>query len=228
MCIFTCAMENAWSRVVHSSSTHSWCAVISRSQSRRTGLGRSTSQTLAKGGSTWSGRSLSWYVQVHVYVCACACAPCNHVMSFSVQCREKVALLALTHSFPFLAYALLLFPSHTPHCNHLPPPSPPPSPSFPLTHSPLQPSPSSLPTSLTLISPHTFPTATVSLPPPSPWQCVELFSSMVGKTHSVETVQYVLTQLADLTQDEKTTVQLVKVAKGSVPVHYSWIPWHMR
>lgn len=55
------------------------------------------------------------------------------------------------------------------------------------------------------------------LPPPLPplSQCVELFSSMVSSTHSTENIQYVLTQLSDLTEDEKTTVLLVKAAKGS-------------
>ena len=34
--------------------------------------------------------------------------------------------------------------------------------------------------------------------------------------HSVESLQYVLTQLADLTGDEKSTVLLVKAAQGLV------------
>jgi V-type H+-transporting ATPase subunit H len=49
----------------------------------------------------------------------------------------------------------------------------------------------------------------------NPETCVELFSSMVEKVHSVESLQYVLTQLADLTGDEKSTVLLVKAAQGN-------------
>ena len=48
------------------------------------------------------------------------------------------------------------------------------------------------------------------------WQCVELFSSVLEKVHGVESLQYVLTLLADLTDEVKNTALLVSAAKGSV------------
>ena len=39
---------------------------------------------------------------------------------------------------------------------------------------------------------------------------------MVNKVHSIEPLQYVLTQIADLTDDEKSTNLLVGAAKGLV------------
>ena len=47
-------------------------------------------------------------------------------------------------------------------------------------------------------------------------QCVELFASMVEKVHSVEPLQYVLTLLADLTDDEKNVTLIVKTTDGWV------------
>ena len=43
---------------------------------------------------------------------------------------------------------------------------------------------------------------------------------MLEKVHSVESIQYVLTQLADLTDDEKYTTLLVKASQGLVRVLY--------
>lgn len=51
-----------------------------------------------------------------------------------------------------------------------------------------------------------------------PVQCIELFSSMLEKVHSPEPMQYVLTQLADLTEDDKTATVLMKAPQGFVPV----------
>ena len=47
-------------------------------------------------------------------------------------------------------------------------------------------------------------------------QCVELFATMVDKVHAVDPLQYVLTLLADLTDDERNVLLLVKTAEGSV------------
>ncbi|CAI8018615.1 V-type proton ATPase subunit H [Geodia barretti] len=47
-----------------------------------------------------------------------------------------------------------------------------------------------------------------------PYHCVELFASMVEKVHSVEPLQYVLTLLADLTDDEKNVTLIVKTTDG--------------
>lgn len=48
----------------------------------------------------------------------------------------------------------------------------------------------------------------------SPELCVELFSSMVEKVHSVEPLQYVLTLLADLTEEERNVTLLVNALQG--------------
>ena len=42
---------------------------------------------------------------------------------------------------------------------------------------------------------------------------------MIEKVHSIEPLQYVLTQLADLTDDEKNTLLLVNAAKGWVKMY---------
>ena len=60
----------------------------------------------------------------------------------------------------------------------------------------------------------------LSLPPSATapcCQCVELFASMVEKAHSTEPLQYVLTLLSDLTDDDRNVTLLVKAAQGSVP-----------
>lgn len=44
--------------------------------------------------------------------------------------------------------------------------------------------------------------------------CIELFSSILEKIHSVEPLQYVLTQLTDLTEDDKTATVLIKAPQG--------------
>ena len=49
-------------------------------------------------------------------------------------------------------------------------------------------------------------------------QCIELFSSILEKIHSVEPLQYVLTQLTDLTEDDKTATVLIKAPQGLVPI----------
>ena len=48
---------------------------------------------------------------------------------------------------------------------------------------------------------------------------MELFSSMIEKVHSIEPLQYILTQLADLTDDERNTMLLVNAAKGWVMIY---------
>ena len=47
---------------------------------------------------------------------------------------------------------------------------------------------------------------------------------MVEKVHSVEPLQYILTQLADLTQDDKTTTALVKAAQELVQYMFYHMP----